>query len=318
MRTGTRRSIVVSLLALTLLAPSQVSAQALQSFEDLALRINLDDQLLVEDQSGVKTSGRLTRLTLDEIALQTDAGEKRFARDAVRAVALRGHPLRNGALIGAAVFAVLGAVANCSHEGNDACVAVGSLAAAPIGAGVGLAVGALVPRMRTIYRAPESPAPPPGPRAAGGGHAGLLEDLGLRVNLDDQLRVEDPSGGRTSGRLTRLTANDITILTGAGEKHFTRDTVRQVAVRHHPLRMGVLIGAGVGAVAGAIAGCTGEDREECADAPIMVGALGAGVGLAVGALTHTTRVVYPEAQTRTALWPMISHDAVGIGLSRSW
>ncbi len=317
MRTGLRRSTVVSFLALTLLAPSQAAAQALQSFEDLALRINLDDQLQVEDQSGAKATGRLTRLTREEIALQTDAGEKRFARDAVREVALRGHPLRTGALIGTAVFAVLGAVANCSHEGNDACVAVGSLAAAPIGAGVGLAVGALVPRMKTIYRSAESPAP--APRAGGGGvQASLLEDLGLRVNLDDQLRIEDQSGGRTSGRLTRLTADDITILTSGGEKHFTRDTVRQVAVRHHPLRPAVLIGAGVGAVAGAIAGCTGEDREECADAPIMVGALGAGVGLAVGALTHKTRVVYPEAQTRTAVWPMISRDAVGVRVSRSW
>ena len=317
MRTGLRRSIVVSFLALTLLAPSQASAQALQSFEDLALRVNLDDQLQVEDQSGAKVTGRLTRLTREEIAIQTDAGEKRFTRDTVREVAVRGHPLRKGALIGTAVFAVLGAVANCSHEGDGGCVAVGSLAAAPIGAGVGLAVGALVPRMRTIYRAPGSPAPAPASRG-GGVQASLLEDLGLRVNLDDQLRVEDQSGARTTGRLTRLTADDITLLTSSGEKHFTRDTVRQVAVRRHPFRMGVLIGAGIGVVAGAIAGCTGEDREECADAPIMVGALGAGAGLAVGALTHKTEVVYPAAQTRTAVWPMISRDAVGIRVGRSW
>ena len=129
-----------------LLAPSQGSAQTLQSFEDLALRVNLDDQLQVEDQSGVKATGRLTRLTRDEIAIQTDAGEKRFTSDTVRAVAVRGHALRKGALIGAGVFAVLGAVAICSHEGGGNCVIVGSLGAAPIGAGVGLAVGALIPR----------------------------------------------------------------------------------------------------------------------------------------------------------------------------
>ena len=91
-----RRTVVVSFFALMLLAPSQGSAQALQSFEDLALRVNLDDQLRVEDQLEVKATGRLIRLTRDEIAIQTNAGEKRFASDTVRAVAVRGHALQIG------------------------------------------------------------------------------------------------------------------------------------------------------------------------------------------------------------------------------
>ena len=313
-----RRTVVVSFFALMLLAPSQGSAQALQSFEDLALRVNLDDQLQVEDQSGVKATGRLTRLTRDEIAIQTDAGEKRFTSDTVREVAVRGHALRKGALIGAGVFAVLGAVAICSHEGGGDCVIIGPLGAAPIGAGVGLAIGALISRMRTVYRAPENRASVPRSRAASGVQASLLEDLALRVNLDDQLRVEDQSGVRTTGRLTRLTADEITIQTDAGEKHFTRETVRQVAVRRQPLRMAVLIGAGAGAATGAVAACTGPEREECADAPIMAGAVGAGLGLAVGALMHRTTIVYPEAEKRTLVLPVISRDAVGVRVSRYW
>lgn len=94
-----RRTVVVSFFALMPLAPSQGSAQAVESFEDLALRVNLDDQLQVEDQLGVKATGRLTRLTRDEIAIQIEAGEKRYASDTVRAVAVRGHALRKGALI---------------------------------------------------------------------------------------------------------------------------------------------------------------------------------------------------------------------------
>ena len=161
-----RRTGLVSFVALMLLAPSQGSAQALQSFEDLALRVNLDDQLQVEDQSGVKATGRLTRLTRDEIAIQTDAGEKRFTSDTVRAVAVRGHALRKGALIGAGVFAVLGAVAVCSREGSEGTASSSDRsAAAPFGAGVGLAMGALIPQMRTVYRAPENRASVP--RVAG-------------------------------------------------------------------------------------------------------------------------------------------------------
>ena len=110
--------------------------------------------------------------------------------------------------------------------------------------------------MRTVYRPPESRvgrcsrggcAERSGQPARGPGAAGQP-----RCN---QLRVEDGSGTGTIGRLTRLTADEITLQTAAGEKHFTRDTVRQVAVRRQPLRMAVLIGAGVGAATGAVAGC---------------------------------------------------------------
>ncbi|MBI4485819.1 MAG: hypothetical protein HY655_07395 [Acidobacteria bacterium] len=145
-----------------------------------------------------------------------------------------------------------------------------------------------------------------------------FEELALRVNLDDQLQVEDQSGARATGRLTRLTRGEMAIQTDAGEKHFTRETVRQVAVRHHPLRMAVLIGAGAGAATGAAAACTGPEREECADAPIIAGAFGAGLGLAVGALLHKTTIVYPEVETRTLVLPVISRDAVGVRVRRRW
>jgi hypothetical protein len=301
-----------------MLAPSQGSAQALQSFTDLALRVNLDDHLRVEDQSGGRTTGRLTRLTRDEIAIQTEAGEKHFTSDIVREVALRGHALGKGALIGAGVFAVLGAVATCSRQGGGDCVIIGLFRAAPIGAGVGLAIGALTSRMRAVYRAPENRASVPPSGGAIGVQASLLEDLALRVNLSDQLRVDDRSGVGTIGRLTRLTADEITLQTAAGEKHFTRETVRQIAVRHQPLRLAVLIGAAAGAATGAVAACTGSEREECADAPIIAGGIGAGLGLALGALMHKTTIVYPEPEKRISVVPAISRGAVGVTVTRRW
>jgi len=204
-----------------------------------------------------------------------------------------------------------------AREGQGSCI-IAPLSFAPFGAGVGLAMGALIPQMRTVYRAPENAASVSRPRNAIGVQASLLEDLALRVNLDDQLRVEDRSGVRTTGRLTRLTADEITIRTSTGEKQFTRETVRQVVMRRQPLRMAVLIGAGVGAATGAVAACTGPNREECADAPIMAGAFGAGVGLAVGALIHRTTIVYPEPEKRTFVLPVISRGAVGVRASLRW
>ena len=308
-------ALSLTLIAYLLASPRPVTAQPLQSFDNLALRVNLDDQLRVEDQSGVQATGRLTHLTRDDITIQTDAGEKHFTSEQVRKVAVRGHSLGKSALIGAGVFAVLGTVAVSIHGGNSG---AGPLGAAAIGAGVGLAVGALVPQMKTIYRPPEDGASVPRSRDAVSGQASLIEDLALRINLDDKIRVEDQSGVQTTGRLTDLTDQAITIQTSAGEKHFTRETVRQVAVHHRPIRMAVLIGAGLGAALGAVAGCTGPEREECADGPIIAGGLGAGAGLVVGALIQRTTIVYPEPERRTMVLPAISRNGVAVRVSRRW
>ena len=151
-----------------------------------------------------------------------------------------------------------------------------------------------------------------------------FEDLSLRANLGDHLRVEDQSGAKVSGRLTRLTRDEMAIQTDVGERRFTRDSVHSVAVRGYSLKKSALIGAGVvavavaGAATGAVAACTGEERSECADASIMAGALGAGLGLAVGALMHSTTVVYPEPVKQTFIAPAISRDGIGIVVSRRW
>ena len=103
--------LVVLSIAVVLLAPSPGSAQPLQSFQDLALRINLDDRLRIEDPSGARVTGRLTRLTLDEITIATDVGEKRFTSATTREVAVRRNWHRKGVLIGAGIGTVLGALA---------------------------------------------------------------------------------------------------------------------------------------------------------------------------------------------------------------
>ncbi len=57
------RAVLVALpSALVLLAPSLSAAQPLPSFQDLALRVNVNDQIRIED------------LTREDIAIRTDAG----------------------------------------------------------------------------------------------------------------------------------------------------------------------------------------------------------------------------------------------------
>ena len=305
-----RPSLVALPIALVLLAPSLGIAQSLQSFQDLALRVNLGDRLRIEDQSGVKTTGRLTHLTPEEVTIQTGAGEKRFTSTTVREIVVRRNTRRKGVLIGAAVGAAAGAVAGCWGPDREEC-ADGAIILGGVGAGVGLALSAFVPRLTSVYSSPIDMAPargsarPPGP----------LDDLALRVNLDDRLRVEDMSGTRTSGRLSHLTGDEMTIETDAGEKRFTSALVREVAVRSYPLGKGALIGAAVFAVALAAAPACRSDRD-CN--PIVAAPLGAGVGLAVAALIPRMRTVYRAQAKRASLSPDFSRGTVGVRASLRW
>ena len=311
----------VVFVALILLMPARGVAQVLQSFEDLPLRVNLNDQLQIVDQSGAKVTGRVIRLTRDEMTIQTSTGEKRFTLDTVHAAAIRGYALRRGALIGAGVGAVLGAVATCSHEGGSACGIVGPLRAAPIGAGIGLALGGLIPQMTPVYRTRESGVSVAPTVRAGRAEPSLLVELGAWVNLNDRLRIEEPSGIKSTGRLTGLTDTEMTIETGAGEKRFTREGLRQVAVRHHPVRAATLIGAGAGGAYGGLAACLAHERSECPDAALIGAGLGAGTGLVAGMLLRSTKIVYPEPererQGRIRVVPFIPPGG-GMAVVGSW
>jgi hypothetical protein len=216
-----------------LIAPTLGSAQSVQLFESVPLRVNVGDQLQIQDESGAKVTGRATRLTRDEIVLETSAGEKHFPRGGVEGVSLPAHALRRGALVVTGLFAVFGGITTCSHEGGRACGIVGPLRAAPIGASLGVALGALIPQIKPVYRRPEETVSVEGGIGAGRAEFSLLEELGAWVNLDDRLHIEERSGLKRTGRLTGLTETGMTIQTDAGDKQFTREALRQVSVARH-------------------------------------------------------------------------------------
>ena len=71
------RTAWMVMLTLVGLAAS-ASAQEATRFADLPLRLNLGDEVGVEDRSGVVTWGRLERLTPDEIAVAATPGAERL------------------------------------------------------------------------------------------------------------------------------------------------------------------------------------------------------------------------------------------------
>ena len=193
-RVPLRAGLIVLSVALVLVAPSVGFSQPHQSFQDLALLVNVDDRLQIKDESGMKTAGRLTQVTRDEIVILTDAGERRFTSTAVRTLTVRRMPRRKGILIGAGVGAA--GRAGGLHRFRPR--------------GVRDRPAPAQRRRRGRRPGPER-APRPGdgrlpsPFEMGArglaGPPGPFDDLALRVNLDDRVRVEDRSGTKTTGRL---------------------------------------------------------------------------------------------------------------------
>lgn len=300
---------VVLPVALLLLAPCSTAAQSVQTFPELPLRVNLGDKVRIEDPSGATRAGRVLRLTPEEIVVDTAAGEQRFTSATVREVALRRNSRRKGVLIGAGVGAVIGAVAGCAGPDREECADAPILLGA-LGAAVGLAAGALDRGATVVYRrtdaaAPPGQPPPPGP----------FDALALRVNLDDRIRVEDRLGVKATGRLTRLTGEELTLETDAGEKRFRSDDVRAVGARGHSLGKGALIGAAVLTVA-ALASPACRDNPDCS--PVAAGAVGAGVGLAAGALVPRMRRVYSATTSQVTFAPVFSRRAFGVQAAVAW
>jgi len=237
-----------------------------------------------------------------------------FDASSVRTVSVESRPFRRSMLVGALAFAALGATATCVHEGGAGCVVLGGLRPLPVGLGVGLGAGAVLTQMREVYRRD-------GEEAEGSSALeddSLLDDLGRAVNLDDRLRVTDTAGVVRSGRLTEFSDDALTLQTRDGAHHYNRAMLSVVAIQRRPIRTFVLIGTTTGVGLGAVLACTGEDRSECGDGPILLGALGAVLGAGVGALVQRTLVVFSDSERRTTLEPLVTPRGAGIVLVRRW
>jgi hypothetical protein len=304
------RVVLALSTAVVLLTPARGLAQPLQSFQDLALRLNLGDSIRIEGGAGERIGGRLTRLTRDEITISTDAGERRFKGVTIREVTVRRSSRREGVLIGAGIGGAVGALAGCLPADRSEC-ADGPILLGALGAGVGLALSALLPKSTTVYL----PRTGTSPSREGVLSPGLLEAVALHVNLDDRVRVEDVSGTRISGRLTHLTGAEMTIETDAGPRWFTAASVRAVAVRGYPIGKGALIGAAAFTLLAATAPAC-RSNTDCS--PIAAAPFGAGVGLAVGALIPRMTTVYPLPAKNLTFSPDIIRGGLGIRGSLRW
>lgn len=307
------RRIVLLILALFLFA-LPCSAQTLQSYRQLALRVNLDDQVRVVDASGRAATGRLTAMTSEALVVLTPNGEQRFTTRAIRSIDVKGHAMRRGAAVGAAVFLGLNVIA--ASRNKSAGGVAGAVFAMSAGAGLGTGIGALIPQDIASYEVQTLDIAAPPVRS---GASPFFDDIARRANLDDALTVDTHADGRITGRLIALTDDAVTLATDTGPQTIARDTITTIARINRPIRTSALIGAVAGAAVGLSAGCTGNDKSECFDGAVLLGGLSAGAGAIVGALIQQRSIVYTTPRAVAATFsPIWSRRGIGVHVHLRW
>jgi hypothetical protein len=138
---------------------SSVSAQQVNSFEQLQLLVKPGDKIDVIGVDGIRTRGKIESLTPASLRLSTKGGIRDFAqKDALEIKQKRPDSLGNGALIGAVSGGGLmggAAIAFCSGgecDANGGQIAMSIAAYTGIGAAIGVGIDAMIKHHQVIYK----------------------------------------------------------------------------------------------------------------------------------------------------------------------
>jgi hypothetical protein len=133
--------------------------------------------------------------------------------------------------------------------------------------------------------------------------------------------ITDSGGREEKTRLVGVSGDIVTATAGDDTRRFRTADVMRVRVRHaDPVINGALIGAGAAVASGLFLCHLTEPWENCRDdvgPMIRIGAIGAGVGIAIDALIRGRRTIYETAQeaTRLHVAPIVARHAGGLRVS---
>jgi hypothetical protein len=150
-----RNGISILLVAMALACPTSAVAQGPTStLDQLGLIVKKGDLVIVRDQTGTRTRGRILAVRTDQVVIDTGDITRAWSASELREVRRRTpDSVLNGALIGAAIGGGLTSLIYLDNEcrGDPAC-AKAVVVYAVIGAAAGAGVDALVRADRVIYR----------------------------------------------------------------------------------------------------------------------------------------------------------------------
>jgi hypothetical protein len=148
--------------------------------------------------------------------------------------------------------------------------------------------------------------------------------LNTRLRAGDTVWVTDAQGREVKGRIQTLSP-DAVVLKGNGDRTFGATDVTTIRLRGiDTLRSGALIGLGVGAASG-LALCAAAEASGPSDyawCGAIFGAIGAGIGVGIDALTPGRKILAYRApgaagapSARLSIAPVVTPRARGVAVS---
>jgi hypothetical protein len=133
--------------------------------------------------------------------------------------------------------------------------------------------------------------------------------------------ITDSAGREQKTRIVDVSGGVLTAAAGEEIRRFRTSEIVRVRVRHSdPVLNGALIGAGAAVASGLLMCRAMEPWEVCRNdiGPMAkIGALGAGVGIAIDAVVRGRRTIYqaPPGSVRLQVMPLLTRQAGGLQLA---
>ena len=158
--------------------------------------------------------------------------------------------------------------------------------------------------------------------------AGNFDQLRVVIKRGETIHIKDTDGQEIKGELLDLSPGGIRILTKGTTREFNPSDVDLItASRHGNLGTGAIWGLGTGAAFGGLIGLIGSSSgcHDCAAWTIgfaaVYGGLGAGIGVAVAAMTTSQHVIFARtgaSERKISFAPLVDEHRKGAMVSVSW
>jgi hypothetical protein len=149
-----------------------------------------------------------------------------------------------------------------------------------------------------------------------------LDELRLKVKVGDTIYVTDESGRERSGRIDDLSPTVLTVSFGGMRRELPESSILRIRKRQSDsLWTGGAIGAGIGLALGVTAATFSEECSHnkassgCIGPVLSMTGLATGVGIGVDALIQGRKVIYEASGFSLRVSPWISPGRLGVRLS---
>ena len=154
-------------------------------------------------------------------------------------------------------------------------------------------------------------------------------EIRRRVKDGERVFIVDDQGRDWKGRIAGLGADGLTLLVGSQRADVPYSRIVRIDRPRDGVWNGALIGLGIGAglgLLGALAAAaddggwgTPNPADVARIAPLVLGGIGAGIGLGLdAAIRHDTNLYRREGSTRISVAPALGRSSGGVALSLSW